>query len=509
MLELWQQLVTTALLGTERQPFKLESLGGALSTLSAQLNAADKESAMLSAAATVALYRRVGHLPCEVRGAIIEPCEPDDLPACSELSARHLTLLLNRVWEWLLPEWLDALNRVKKCVPPTMLVALLDYAADKQEELQEKVFTAIGKRGAWLLEQDFQNDWGVLRGLNNPEEVWQTGKPSLRLRALKIIRKQDALRGHELLAESWNQEAAEDRARFLEALQINLSHEDEPFLEAALNDKRKEVRKQAAELLARLPDSRFCQRMLERALPLVDYRNGKLRLTLPEECDKAMKRDGVETKVPQTSGRYSAITKIGERAWILTQILSAVPTQVWCDRFNLSAAQLIDLANNSEWTAALKIAFERSAYNFHDEEMAEAWLKDWRGDKQFYYNADNMVNLLKPERHDSLLLEILSSYKNITDANSEILTSWFYSNKVQWSDNLTRIILNFLCSRMAAKENWWSIIHNWTHLMSPAVALAELSNWSPELDEKGREIHFNSIIETLDFRREMLEELER
>jgi hypothetical protein len=509
MLELWQQLVTTALLGTERQPFKLESLGGALGALSSQLNSADKESALLSVAATVALYRRVGQLSREARGAIIEPCEPDDLPICSELSTRHLALLLNRVWEWLLPEWLNALIRAKKRVPPTMLVSLLDYSAGKDDDFQELVFTAIGKRGAWLLEQNFQNNWGVLRSINNPEEIWQTGKPLLRLRALKIIRKQDAQPGRELLAESWKQEATEDRARFLEALQINLSLEDEPFLEAALDDKRKEVRKQAAELLARLPDSRFCQRMLERALPLVDYRKGKLRLTLPEECDKAMKRDGIETKVPQTSGTYSAITKIGERAWMLTQILSAVPTQVWRERFKLNAEKLLELANNSEWTAALKISLERSACNFHDEEMAEAWLKDWRGDSQFHWNADNLVNLLKPERRDSLLLEILSSYKNIKDANSEILTSWFYNNKAQWSDNLTRVVLNFLRSRMEAKENWWSVIHNWTHMMSPAVALAELSSWAPEPDEKGREIHFDSIIETLNFRSEMLEELER
>ncbi len=508
-MELWQQLVTTALLGTERQAFKLESPDGALGAMASQLDYANKESALLSAAATVALYRRIGQLPNSVRGTAIQPCEADDLPICSELSTKHLALLLTRAYEWLLPEWLTALSRIGKRVPPTVLVALLDYAAGEEDQLQQQVFTAIGKRGAWLLEQDFQNTWGFLRSINNPEEVWQTGKPPFRLRALKMIRCNDAQRGSELLAESWKQEAPEDRARFLEALVANLSHEDEPFLEAALEDKRKEVRQPAAELLARLPDSAFCQRMLERALPLVEYSKGKLHLILPEECDKAMKRDGMETKVPQTSGTYFAITKIGEKAWMLTQILSAVPTQVWRERFNVSAVELLELANKSEWTAALKIAFERSALNFQDEEMAAAWLKDWRGDSQFHWNVNNLVNLLKPERRDSLLLEILSSYKNIKDVNSDILSSWFFNSRAQWSENLTRVVLNFFRSRLEANENWWARISSLTSTMSPLTALEEISSWSPELGAKERDHYFDSIIETLSFRCEMLEELER
>jgi hypothetical protein len=108
-----------------------------------------------------------------------------------------------------------------------------------------------------------------------------------------------------------------------------------------------------------------------------------------------------------------------------------------------------------------------------------------------------------------LLLEILSSYKNIKDANSEILTSWFYNNQAQWSDNLTRAVLKFLRSRMEANENWWLVLHNWTPMISPIIALEEISRWSPELGAKERDQCFDSIIETLNFRREMLEELER
>ena len=43
--------------------------------------------------------------------------------------------------------------------------------------------------------------------------------------------------------------------------------DDEPFLESALDDRSREVRQQAADLLTRLPDSRLALRMAERAGP--------------------------------------------------------------------------------------------------------------------------------------------------------------------------------------------------------------------------------------------------
>ena len=97
-----------------------------------------------------------------------------------------------------------------------------------------------------------------------------------------------------------------------------MSLDDETFLEAALDDRRKEVRGAAADLLARLPESALRRRALERALPLLKFKSNKLRrktieVTLPEACDKAMQRDGVEPK-PGFRG-------VGEKAWWLQQML--------------------------------------------------------------------------------------------------------------------------------------------------------------------------------------------
>ncbi|NJR65120.1 MAG: hypothetical protein HC772_07030 [Leptolyngbyaceae cyanobacterium CRU_2_3] len=94
------------------------------------------------------------------------------------------------------------------------------------------------------------------------------------------------------------------------------------FLEGMLGDRSKEVRRVAVALLASLPESHLCQRMADRLKQSVQFQpNRALEISLPETCDAAMQRDGIEPK-PNTAG-------IGERAWWLQQIISAAPLQFW------------------------------------------------------------------------------------------------------------------------------------------------------------------------------------
>ena len=65
-----------------------------------------------------------------------------------------------------------------------------------------------------------------------------------------------------------------DRARFLAALATGLTVDDDAFLEQALDDRRKEVREAALELLRRLPGSSLGRRMAERARAAVRVERG-------------------------------------------------------------------------------------------------------------------------------------------------------------------------------------------------------------------------------------------
>src|SRR5690348_15856749 len=95
---------------------------------------------------------------------------------------------------------------------------------------------------------------------------------------------------------------------FVAMLAFGLSLADEPFLERALDDRRKEVRQQAAGLLVRLPSSALAARMLDRARDLITLGTStilhrpRIDVTPPDEADVAMIRDGVNPKPPAGSG---------------------------------------------------------------------------------------------------------------------------------------------------------------------------------------------------------------
>jgi hypothetical protein len=131
----------------------------------------------------------------------------------------------------------------------------------------------LGKRGRWLARQN--PDWAYAVAGEVPDEpgaideAWTTGTPEARVALLRQLRQADPARGRELLASTWKTDGPEDRAAFLKAFEIGLGPDDEPFLEAALDDRRKEVRAAAIELLTRLPGSRLVRRMIERVAPLL------------------------------------------------------------------------------------------------------------------------------------------------------------------------------------------------------------------------------------------------
>ena len=111
----------------------------------------------------------------------------------------------------------------------------------------------------------------------DPRAIWETGTPEQRVSAIRRMRETDPGGARELVGTTWKSDGADERAKFVEAMRTSLSPDDEPFLEAALDDRSKQVRSAAADLLARLPQSAFVERMIERAEPLLAFTPGTAR----------------------------------------------------------------------------------------------------------------------------------------------------------------------------------------------------------------------------------------
>jgi Family of unknown function (DUF5691) len=390
----WDELVTTALLGTERKSLPgpgageaRSGSGDALGEAMGQVDRGDQAAALLDLAALGAVHRRAGLRPAPAR-PLPERAPADPRPPLPPAARRRLTLLLSdravsggsrgsapNLGE-LLPQWLHAACAHGYRAPDAQLPALLD-AARGRSDLRHDALALAGPRGLWLA--GFNPDWKfALRASPSTvptgdapdgQRVWEEGLFAERLGLLARLRAADPAAALRLLRSTWPAERAEDRLLFLDALREGLGQDDEPFLEEALADRSKNVRATAAELLSGLPDSALARRMAGRARACVALQTvggvSRIVVEAPQACDAAMQRDGITPKPP--TGR-------GERAWWLGQLVEAAPLGLWTEEFALEPEEIVALPVADEWRGDLHAAWSRAAVRQRDAGWARALL---------------------------------------------------------------------------------------------------------------------------------------
>ncbi|MFF4401224.1 DUF5691 domain-containing protein [Streptomyces sp. NPDC001480] len=378
----WEELVTAALLGTDRRP----PAGGAPGR--------EAPVALLDAAAVETVRRRAGLRPAPAAERP-EPAPEDPRPVLPDPAARRLAMLLadrpgtggggrrgtSPDLMELLPQWLAAANRRGYAPPPQALPALLD-AARGRTDLRPAVLEFAGSRALWLAR--LNPDWrfalraapGGGAALPDPDDadgvrrLWEEGLFAERVALLAAVRAHRPAVARELLAGTWATERAEDRLMFLDSLRAGLAADDEPFLEQALADRSRNVRATAAELLSALPGSALAARMAVRAGACVAVDHTRDRATIvveaPLECDTRMERDGVVPKPP--TGR-------GERSWWLGQLVEAAPLGTWSARLGGRTPQeIVALPVADDWLGELHAAWCRAAVRQRDAEWSRALL---------------------------------------------------------------------------------------------------------------------------------------
>jgi Family of unknown function (DUF5691) len=383
----WRELVAAALVGTDRRPLA-DTTGSAGATEPATT---DPATTVLDRAAAWSVYRRAGAPPVhDIAAPRPAPDEPN--PVAGPAAAARLAGLLEAVWEGgarmaLVAEWLTVAHERGRRVPPEWLPDLLD-AARRYEVLRPLVVAAGGARVAWLAAQS--PEWTFVTGTHDPSAghslpphdlaAWREGTLGQRAAYLTGLRADGPDEGRALLGEEWSTLGPEERAHLLAVLRTGLGPADEEFLEAALDDKRREVREVAADLLAAVPGSAYNRRMADRARACLRPGEGTLTVQPPIECDAAMRRDGIVARPP--SG-------IGARAWWLEQVLARAPL----DAIEYLTAELVRGASTvDDWTWTTYRGLARAAAARGDH----AW-------------AAVLIDLLqgRPDARDRQLVEAL------------------------------------------------------------------------------------------------------
>jgi hypothetical protein len=479
----WDELVATALLGTQRRPVDKAALPDAVRPL---VHGEDATSDLLTAAALMTGYRRAGR--CASRDA--EPvlvAEPDERPLIPPPARQRLARLLKMNEPDLLDEWLLAVERRGLRVPPERLPAL---ASTARARVASRALTAsvAGPLSEWLAE--LHPEWGFLaaHAPSSEDDVWRYGMTPQRVRwlAATLVTEPELARAE--LAAVWATEPAPVRAEFLSVLGTALTLEDGIFLETVLDDRAVPVRKLAAELLQRLPGSGLAQRMAERVRSLISVQHRSLRqdvlvVTLPEKCDAGLLRDGV-TRVPLGGSRP---------VWWLRQIVAATPMSVWAE-FAPSPAELLRMPVEGFDEDLLRQAWTDAAARQRDAGWARALLD--AGPR--IPNSTRMIAALPREQWTGAVVEVANR------AGSSHLAEVVAALPRPWPAELGTALLDWLAERPDERA-----VATAAHVIAraaPPGCLNHPRTTGPLPEDTA--LWRRQLAETLIFRREMHEELQ-
>lgn len=523
-----EAIVTAALVGTGRQGDRRAQTGTPVDALVAGVTAEggqDKERALLLAAGAWAVYRQAGRAPARTgeapaparAGEVPAPAGPETLAICPEGAARLLRALFDAHTD-LLPEALERLRRAGWRLPPDLLPAALDLRA---EEVRRALIAVLGERGGWLAR--FNPAWAwvadaavaAAAGLPaDAETLWQEGTPRQRLSVLRRLRAADPARAREWVADVWKREKVDFRVELVRALQEGLSPEDEPFLEAALDDRGANVRAAAAPLLATLPGSAYADRARARADALLTGAAGTLTAKPPKAFEKAWERDGIPAK-PRSG--------MGERGWWLMRALALVAPAHWEEHFALPPTDLIAAASAGDRAAELLEGWTRAAL-LHDDKvwivaLWEAWLRAKKGkglrESLIGEMRSELLPRLPSDAAERVARRIMAGDSVPDDLEwdevvSALPTPWPQDFAETYLHGLRTFVATGLTPKTYDTEPWYMSLPGSATALPSACFAAALEPW--ELSDTAGKIEFfrrdlDQFVEIVRLRQRLMEEI--
>lgn len=471
------------------------------------------EGKLLLTAAGLAMQARAGWTPPQDRRPAPEPFDGDQRPMCSKGAASHLRMMLEGDQPEALPEWLAQLAQRGQRPPEETLPALLEIGK-KDKALRPLIAAAVGAHGRWLAQLATTRGWRwlVLWDGLSPERaanLWEKGAKEERIELLETLRRTDPETARALVAASWKEERAPERRAFLDTFAVGLRMADEPFLDAALNDRSNEVQQRAAELLAYLPESRYVGRMSARAMELCTVKKkllGKqtLTFTLPEATPE-LQCDGLPLA-------QSGVHGLGKGALLLYQILVRVPPAYWCQQLGVSRADLIERFKQSDELPRPLDILAWATYHARDTELAALLVTEKMA--QFQENvAPLLLPILPPETAERVVQHVAEANAKTALSIQHPLLKLLNEYSRPWNEAITRAFLSstrlYLAKETANLDyQLIPLLKRYALYMPTAHAPTIIDALTAERKNQLMVAHWSGVLNAvqaiLDFRRDMI-----
>jgi len=224
----WDQLVKTALLGTEKSEFDLKTLPDAIREYTDHFPEKDPESRFYTAASLVYLYEKAGQLPENTPIPLLDPAPDETEMVCPTAVERLLVTLLseqNRQVN-LLAYCFQQIARKHWVLPYTQLTAIFNLSIGPGfKSLQPFLHPIYGNRGAWLV--NLNPSWKV-----STDQIWETGTQVERRKWLIALRLENPTQFLTILKTTIEQERnARERKEWIRVLNGQLSSEELHFIQ--------------------------------------------------------------------------------------------------------------------------------------------------------------------------------------------------------------------------------------------------------------------------------------
>ncbi len=503
-----KEIVRIALVGTQRSNLSLELIQSFKDLGIQQKN---KEESILTIAAISAKMQKLAFSPIKINHKPSSKIWQETDLVCNKESIKHLYMIMDGAFENALPEYLNILASQKKCLPPEILPNLLERSVTNPD-LWGQLKNNIGQRGLWLIQQN--PNWKQLTKLKILNE-WDEALNDERLIILEHLLENDPEIAIEKLEDSWSSESVNQKIKFLKILEKNPDTSIEPFLEELLDDRRKEIRRAAVQILSKIPSSSLSKRTFERLKKRIQiHKKGKkitLEISLPDKLENDMIRDGIDPRIQWFKG--------GVKASRMGQMIALVSPELWLQEFEKEAEDVLVLFETSEWSELIIQAIIEATILHQNKDWARALLsfsirqKDnptWQS-----LNINRLFDHISNDGFNTVAVNGMKATKGLLEENSP-LTLLLKNCKCLWNDELTILVIrnlqNWLIGENSRYWNGWhyrTILKNASYLCNPHLHQQLILNWPEESRIwSSWEKEIDEFLSTLHFRKKMIIALE-
>ncbi|RPD38993.1 DUF5691 domain-containing protein [Chitinophaga barathri] len=463
-MKFWDDILNTAMLGTDKQAASPAGLPSALEEAEKKIRGGkdpDREEIFLGFAALILNYRQCGFTPIQAEQAAIAPAPDEEKPYCNSSATQALKDILSEDSIPLLTFWLQHCDASGKIVRPEMIPVLLDTGL-KNKKLKRLISSCCGKRGEWL--GRFNADWNYSQSLP-AEEVWQAGTADQRKLILRETRQQAPAQAREWLQQTWAQEDAAAKTAFLELFEVNISADDIPFLESLSSEKSKKVKEQAQLLLKQIPGSAVVLQYQAALQQIVSLKKEKTMLGLgskmalhfqfPVNIPEDVYKSGIE--------KLSNIKGMSDDEFIMYQLVRSVPPSCWEMLLGLSPDKVISFFQEDATGKKLIPSLVLAICNFKDKGWAMEFVQH---SAVFYIDLLPLLPLAQQDIYS----------KKFFEKHEDVIIEQAVRREAGWDMELTKLIFRHIAKN--PYQYYRSFFNQHIHLIPPAI-VGELEKCAP------------------------------